>query len=273
MAVQVDRKAAGKVLAEKIAAKLPEAQRAGFLAIVAEEAALAELGDSALRQEDYSRLAAEAQGEGERAKQWKKQLDEWHEGKREDLNKLTKALEENEELKRKVAAGGSGGEGGDPTPAPAAPAFDEKAFNEKVMGQVNQTIAAATGSVVPLLALMTTLAGKHSLEFGEPLDGGALIEHCTKTNLPIDKGGYEDFVREKRAEKEVARVDKLVKDAEERGRLAGLQAGGGTTPYPVGGQEPSTVSALFATDEQKGQFGVKAAVESYRRGMAARGTS
>src|SRR5678816_245508 len=90
-----------------------------------------------------------------RVGQWKTSLDDWHNKNVENLGKLARVTQENEELKTKLAAGGGGGNG-DPAGGnpPAAPVIDEKVFTEKILGEVNKVVGSASSQVLPLVTLI-----------------------------------------------------------------------------------------------------------------------
>lgn len=266
--VKPDRKAEGKKFMEKVLAKIKdEAKRKEMEALLFDDEIVEFVGTGTLAQEEFSRAMAGVQGLEERNKNWKINLDTWHADKLKDL-------EEGAAAKARLAALGSGG-GGNPNPDPDNPnpnpntqpaaRVDLTGYlkKEEVEKFINDRIGAASAEVVPLVTTTARLVDHHRATFGEALDIDGLVAHCRKTGLAMDRGGYEDFIKDKLKAKEEQRIKELETAAEKRGEERALQRLN-ATPYPVGdGAEITTLSGLTQDKSKPTEFGVDAAIKMY----------
>lgn len=219
----------------------------------APEKALETLGEHVLRQDDFSRV----QGENQR---WANDLNEYH-------RKMGQAFEAvgiapwktNPQatlqdafalLQAKLASGPSGGT----KPAAGGPASDDdpeaggaapKGLTvEQAKALIQEAIAGVPRGADPALVQdLRLLAGylprlsfEHHAKYNEVLDTQALIEHCQRQGLQLDRGGYADFVKDKEQARQKAEREQELKAAEDRGRAAGrAEAAGSSLPFPSGG--------------------------------------
>lgn len=241
-----------------------EAKRKEMEAIFLADEDIADyVGSGTLAQDEFSRVMAGAQALEERNKNWKTNLDTWHAEKLKDLEEGQAAIAR---LKALDASGGGGGNPNpDPDPNPNPTRVDLSGYikKEEVQKLIQDGIAQASGEVVPLVTTMTRLADHHRATFGEALDTDGLVAHCRKVQLPMDRGGYEDFVKDKIAAKNKADQEAIVAAAEKRGEERALQRLN-ATPYPVvDGSEITTLSGLTKDPTKPGEYGVDAAVKLY----------
>lgn len=241
----------GKKYLEKLLSHVPEEQRATVLEALSSEAVQEAAGEDVLRQEDYSRemntTVAEKQAAAQeriQAARLQQQLNDWYQE-----NKA--ALDEYVEMKKR---------GVDDNENPA-PKIDMSKYVDKDL--MERTIAAQLNQfgqgALQVAALLPRLALRHYKDFNEELDTDALIQHSRNSRIPLDKGAYEDFIKDKLETKREADINKRIKDAREEGRSAALRES--NIPYPVGGEEPSTMSPLFESAKDNGKYGVNAALE------------
>jgi len=264
------------------------------------EAALIKLGEGVLRQEEFSSKMAEAAQIQTKAQAWHQSLDAWHVNLRKELKEagfdgadISSILQA---VKTKMAALKA-----NPNPAGPAGGGDPMELTEE---KVNQIVAAAVASVKPAAAIDYTprideamalaahlpkLALSHYKKYGKELDTEALVAHARTTGQPIDKGGYESFVKADIDAFNQAEQAKVIADAEARGEARGRAAASDTAPpWPVGGEpgtvgpngEPTTLSGITrrkVEDPKPGPTtnagGVAAAVEMYNKLTAARGVT
>ncbi len=132
-------------------------------------------------------------------------------------------------------------------------------------------INAAAAQMVPFVSVMSNLSVKHYKEYGELLDTNALLAHSQKIGLALDRGAYEDFVKDKEAEKSKKKYEEDIAAAERRGAERALQQAGSPTPYPIGNSEPTTLSGLNLSAEKKADFGVGAALTEFNKLVRANG--
>lgn len=255
----------GKTYLQAVLAKVPEDKRAAVAALLDVEDAVELVGDGLLMKADHSRAMAEAQQEAEKAKGWHGELNKWWVEKQDEITKLKV---ENEKLKLGggtgggAGAGGGGGEGGGAPIQTQAVDLSGYVKKEDVATEINKRVAQAEASVVPLVSVLSTITLKHFKDFDEVLDVNALIEHCNKTQTPIDKGGYESFAKEKIEAKALKAREAEIAAAEKRGEEKGRQAAA-ATPYPMATSEPTTLSGLDKS--KQAEYGVAAAVNEFNK--------
>jgi hypothetical protein len=232
-----DAKTVGSTFLAEVLAKLPEAERAKaqeVFAGAAAEAALVALGEGALRQSDYSRASNEIRQKEAEVDTYKGQLDTWFAEKKP-------ILEEVEVLRAKVA--------GQPPVVPpvvppAAPAFDPSKFVSPEA--LTKTLEATERGALQFIIESNKLAQQHFKDFGEPLDLAPLVQHKQVQQLGLD-GVYRLVHAEQIATRATAAAD-AAREAirkEEREKLQAEMARA-QTPYPVRGNEPSTLDAIEA---------------------------
>lgn len=261
------------------------------------EAALIKLGEGVLRQEEFSSKMAEATQLQAKAQTWHTSLDTWHANLRATLKDAgfdgadTNSILQS--VKTKMAAlktAPAGGGSGDPV--------------ELTEEKVNAIVAAAIASVKPaaavdytprideamaLAAHLPKLALSHFKKFGKELDTEALVAHARTTGQPIDKGGYESFIKADIDAFNQAEQAKVIAEAEARGEAKARAAlSSSAPPWPTGDPsptgpngEPTTLSGLThkkpAPEEKPAPTtnagGVAAAVEMYNKLTAARGAA
>lgn len=257
---QKDKKELGKSFMERVLGKLPEEKRAAVADVLTSDELLELAGEGVLLKEDYSTLAQTAAQETAKANAHKASLDNWWE---KNTGRLAALEAENARLK----AGGGSGSGDPEPPKPAAAAVPANVVTK-------EDLQTALSQGLADVATLTTIASQHQLEFGEALDVRQLIAHAVQTGRPVANGGYDSFVQERRATKaEQARKRELA-EAEERGakkereRLAGERSG------PPDSSSPEVLTAAFANStlrglnlkpEEKGKYGVDAAVAGLHR--------
>ncbi len=255
------------------------------------DAALIKLGEGVLRQEDYSAKIAEATQADTKAKTWHASLDKWHVDIRTALkdagfegSDLTSILTAVKTKMAALKATPAAGDGGDPVELTEA----------RVTQIITDAIAKHTPAAVTLPAGVTSerideamalaahlpkLALKHFKTYGKELDTEALVEHARKTGKPIDRGGYEDFVKDDIAAAAKLTHDKEIAEAEARGAARARGELSSAPPWPTGGSEnPEVVSTLsgLSHKDKDGKptggnaGGVTAAVELYNKLTAAR---
>lgn len=252
-----DKKELGKSFLERVLAKLPEDKRAGVQDVLLGEEILEMAGESVLLKEDYSTLAQGAAAEAATWKAEKGRLDKWWGEKGEEYHRL-KALEQ---------AGTIGKARSDDEPAPApttsAPALPADLVRKNDLTDAGSRLYAD-------LATLTTLAGKHQVEFGDALNAHELYAHCTQTGRSL-ADGYESFVAERRGTKAEQARKREIQEAEERGAKKAREEFIRSQSAP-----PDAVSAVTASfehgtlrglnlkpEEREAKYGVEAAVRGY----------
>lgn len=213
------------------------------------EAALEELGKSTLRQDEFSRKMDTVAAETARNQTWRKELADWQAGQKAELEA---------ERQRLAASGGSA-----PAGHPSAPAIDTSKFVsvETLNQKVAEVQAAAISYATNYGAYIPQLVVRHLQDYNEVLDTGKLIEHCRVTGQPMDKGGYDSFVKDKRDERSRVATEQALKEAEERG-FRRAQQESVDIPYVSAGAEPG--GTLSGLGKEKGNA-VSAAVLTYNQ--------
>lgn len=186
-------------------------------------AALDEIGNGVLRQQDFSQVRDRQR--------------EWWDSHKDDVSELNRLRQ---------AAGDRGDRNdrtGDPNPQPLP--------RERPVDPSQQPITLAQAieheaRTVDLNALQNTIMSKHHHEFNEPLDMQALVAKARQETRPL-LDVYNDSVSERRQAAAKTKFDAEIKAAEERGRLSGRQevmSQKGDLPFPVGSSAPTTLSGL-----------------------------
>lgn len=237
---------AGRTFLAGVLAKIPEDQRAQVeAALTASEEALTVIGAGALAQSDINRryqeitektreietLQAQVQADYDRNTEW------WtaNQAKLAELDRL-KAGNPN------------------PNPNPPPPALDPAKYVDRETFE--KTMRAEQMSAANAVALMATLAIRHSHDFNEVLDTRELLQDPKLGSQRPDGGiyGLEDAYRTKFGEKltakaqaaEDARIKQRV-DAEVAERMKGLPQ----TPFPIKGTGTSPLDVIGTTPDPK----------------------
>jgi hypothetical protein len=249
----------GKSYLERILEKLPAEKQTALKDVLLSDDIADLVGEGVLMKEEASRLVQEAEEEKNSSKRHYDEVTDWWEKKQARLAELHT---ENAELKRKVKGGG-GDDDPETQPKPAPVALPPDLARKSDLAALEQQGAAYFNTMI-------NLAGQHQVEFGVPLDVNKLVEHVRKVGVPVDRGGYDSFVSELRAEKQKkaveAREAQIRKDEREK-VLAEMSA----PPLPTdGGTSPSfahgTLRGLGKSGEK--EFGVAAAVAGLNRRRA-----
>jgi hypothetical protein len=215
------------------------------------EKALEELGKATLRQDEFSRKMNETQQLRSQTEEWRNRLSTWDAEKKAEYDR-----KEAELAAARAALQGSG------SPAPGQPAAAQPAIDTSrfVSADVlERKVAEAISYATNYGAFITPLVVQHLKDFDEVLDTGKLIEHCRVTGKPIDQGGYESFVKDKRDARARSANEQALKEAEERG-FRRAQQESVNLPYVSSGAEPG--GTLSGLGKEKGNA-VAAAVATY----------
>ncbi len=283
-------------------AKTPELQ-ASLKALGQDEELLTMLGDKTLKQDEFSRLANELKAKEDefnqtyaRVQAHENELNTWYSKTYRDAAigaEISKAGGLDKFLEARVRGAGSTGEEPDdeqPRRAAAPAPIDTTKFltTDQAQQMLANAMRQAGGVNRELVALTSRLAVSHAKEFNAILDVDKLYAFCDQHQIPLNKGGYEAFIKDLRDEQNQKNHDKEIKEAEERGAkkmLESVQRGDGM-PYlvgnggdgtPVVSREPSVVDILHARKAGKDATAavageatsdVMAAVAEYTAGAA-----
>ncbi len=250
----MDAKERGQKLIEELIASYPaEVQPLLREKLLTHEAGLVLAGTHSLRQDEFSRKMDEATSHYKKAEKWHADLDAWKTGVDAELAEAKAAKDE---LARLKAAGG--GNGDDSPPPIDTSKFLSKEDAERLKSEM-YAYTTNYGAYVPQLVVA------HLKEFDEVLDTSALLAFCREKQIPVDRGGYETFVLEKRQERMKKQNEEALKAAEQRGYQKALSEGASAPPYPVstGGDDNQTLAGLDPAN--KGKFGVASAIATYEK--------
>lgn len=238
MAVK-DAKTAGSTFLAEVLAKLPaelQAKAKEAFEDAAAASALEVIGQGVLRQSDYSRQANELQTKETELETWRGQLNEWFTGRKADLEEL--------ETLRKTRGTQPPA---DPNLKPAVPAVDTSKFISKE--DFDKTLADTERGAVGFFSALNKLSIAHFQQFGEVLDTDTLLQDKRLPTLGLDavyKLVHKDQLDAKAAEA-AAKAEQAIRE-DERKKLQAAQV---HHPYPVRGNEPSTLSMLEAAATDK----------------------
>lgn len=227
----------GSAFVERLAAHLPEDQRDAFKSMLAgNEAALTEIGNGTLRQEDFSSVR-------DRQTTW------WNQNKAR--------LEEADRIR---SMGGLRTDG-DPNPQPAAPVPPADPNKQPITVEAARDLERQS---IGLSATLATLVARHSHEFGEPLDCATLVNEAITKGQNINEY-YASTVSARREKKQTETRAAEIAAAEERGKAAGRQEIMSRTPdlpYPVGSSAPTTLAGLRKNPDRPNEYSTDAAVST-----------
>lgn len=223
------------------------------------ESGLEALGKLALRQDDYSRSMNElgtqrtalAAKEAEVAA-WHGELQSWFDQKNADLTEL-------ETLRQKIAKpnGNPNPNPGNPNPNPGAPNPDSAApapnANFLTKDAFDRALAETERGAVAFFNDLNQLSLQHFQQFGEILDTQQLLTDKRVQQLGL-RGVYADRFKpqlDERAAKVRLEAEEKIR-ADERQKIQAAQASQ-HHPYPIRGNEPSTLDALEQARNPQGQ--------------------
>lgn len=276
----MDPKERGTKFIDDFVAYYPEEIREELKArLLAQESGVIYAGESASRQEDYSKNMNEVGDQKKANQKWHDDLASWKSGIDKELEEGRAAQERlkvldasgggtiNPDGTRGAGTGGDGGDGGDGGNGNnGQPDLTGYVKKEDVDRMISEATANAGANAFTQAAYMATLTANHMREFDEVLDTSALITHCRENNVRVDQGGYESFVKPRRDETAKKKHEEELKAAEERGRAAGRAEHMDAPPYPIssgqGGEPAGTLSGLKLDKDAK-QGAVARAVQTY----------
>lgn len=193
---------AGKSFLEQVLAKIPESDRPALTphiqALIAAEPVLAEIGNGALRQDEFSRGMANVQAELTRLKGVEAQQTEWYNANKDALEKA-----------RQAPASGDPALEDDPARRTAAP------VPGMTLADVTKLINEREAGVVPFVGATTRLAIRHLQTFGEVLDTEAVVREAASKGLTLEAAyetQFKDQLATKRKEAEDAAFDKRYRE-------------------------------------------------------------
>lgn len=253
-------------------AKTPEL-KAALAQLGADAELLTMLGDKTLKQDEFSRLANELKAKEEqfnadylRVQQHEREVNDFYTTTYRDSvlgAEITKAGGLDKFLETRMRGAGSTGEEEESEqPRRAAPVvekIDTSKFltAEQAQHMLGQAMARNGAVNRELVALTSRLAVSHAKEFDAILDVDKLYAFCDQHQIPLNKGGYEAFIKDLRDENNQKAFDKKIAEAKKEGAreaLESVQRGDGV-PWLVGNggdgavvapREPSVVDILHA---------------------------
>lgn len=237
----------GQQYLDKLLAKLPAEERDAIKGKLAKDDVFEMLGEDVLMKSDYTKKVQEAAEEKDKYLMGKKIVDDWAAEKQPIVLQAESLVAENAALKERLASNA----GGDVDTT----LFVSKVELEAKEKLVEQRLAGLQNEQQILAGLVPTLTIRHYQKFNEVLDTDALFKHVRKVGIPLDRGGYDDFVKDRTKELETKDIDKRIADARREGEEKGRMASG--IPYPVG---ENNAGLLFPKPEAKGEYGASAAV-------------
>lgn len=236
--------ATGKAVLTEWVSKLPEADRAAVQAIINKadaQAAVQFIGESALRQPDYSRAMNELQERTAREDAYRQELETWgatHKQELEDLRTYKAAYPEPTPGKEPVVI---------PVPDPAhpapiqTPAAAPHASSDDLVKQWRAEMDQREQDYAAFLAESGPLQIQHFQQFGEVLDIRKLMQHPEIAKAGL-KGVYSivfaDQLRAKADAAKALEVQKIKDEAKAEVRQEFLAQGAVVFPPPSEGGSP-----------------------------------
>lgn len=225
------------------------------------EAGVQKLGASVLRQDDYSRSMNELSGQRTALTAKEQEAQAAYDANKAWFEQQQANLEELDRLRK----GGATVPGATP-PAAAAP----KAITEELLAK---TLAETERGAVAFFTDLNQLSLQHFQQFGEILDTQKLLTHPKVQQVGL-RGVYAEVYKpqlDARTTKQAAEAEEKIR-ADERQKVLAGQAST-QHPYPIRGNEPSTLDGLEAartTQQPPATKSVDDMVGEYARLNAAR---
>lgn len=260
---------------KEVLAKIPDEvkRKAVEEAILGTEEVLEDIGGHILRKSDHSRAMDEARAAKEKADQHKATLDTWFQTNQRTISDGLAALARVKELEEQVAKGSTHQDLDDPeavTAATVSKALEKLQASgyvkkDEVERLVAQTRLATERDGMVIMNALNKLSLSHFKDHGEILDVDALVALAQEKQMPL-VNAYQVFAAEKieaKAKKDVEAKEKKLREEIEAKVRKEMSAG---PPYPVGGDEPSTLAGLTPAKDAAVKSGsLKNAVEEYHR--------
>lgn len=202
------------------------------------EAGLLALGNNVLRQDEFSRSMNELGSQRTALTTKEAEATALYESNKAWYEQKQAELQELEQLRAQVA--GNGGGNPNPNPKPAEPKY-----------LTAEDLAATERGAVAFIAEANALTLQHFQQFGEILDIQTLL-----ADKRVQQVGLRGIYAEKHKAQLDARAEKLKQEAEdkirldERTKVLASQASQ-HHPYPVSGNEPSTLDAFERPTDQR----------------------
>ncbi len=239
---------AGKSFLAGVLAKLPESQRAQAEAVFAAaeaESALEVLGTGALAQPEINRRFDDLKKKETELDGWHAQLTEWFEQKKTDLTELDALRGSRADASASANGRSASGQAtnGHQSGLDASKFISREDF-EKTLGDTER-------GALTFFNELNRLSFRHFQTFGEVLDTTPLLQDRRLRDLGLD-GVYKDLHKDQLAQKaEAARLAEIEKiRGEERTKLQ-AELAATHHPYPVRGNEPSTLDGIEAAQAGK----------------------
>ncbi|MHC4735640.1 MAG: hypothetical protein ACYTDW_14470 [Planctomycetota bacterium] len=270
MAKDGKKRDAGVEFLKGIIELVPEEKRKAVEESLMQDKVLDVIGDGALRQSDYSRSMDALKEDQKKAEYEKARYEElygknvaWIETNKSAIDKFQADLRDRDETiarlkKRSRTDDDLDLDDDDLKPTP--PAIDTSNFVTRE--DHDKALAGLERDALNIIPLVNQLTMRHYKTYGDILDSGELFKHAAKTGLALDRA-YEDMTKDTAKKQQDDEITQRIEAAKKEGIAEGLKQGreGGGLPYIVANNEPRTMDGLTAED--KGQFGVKAAVDEY----------
>jgi hypothetical protein len=228
---------AGKSFLAGVLARLPEALRAqaeATFAAAEAESALEVLGTGALAQPEINRRFDEIKKKETELDAWHGQLTEWFEQKKTDLAEL-------DALRAKPAPTPELRPNGQPTPNGHV---DPSRFISRE--DFDKTLAAQERGALAFFDQLNQLSLRHFKDFGEVLNTTPLLTDRRLAQLGLE-GIYQELHKEQlEARAKAAREAEVEKIRQEERTKLQAELAGQHHPYPVRGNEPSTLDGIEA---------------------------
>lgn len=271
-----ERRERGRTYLTELLARVPEDRREGVLEVLQADDILDHVGDSVLRQSDYSRGMDEQRRATEAlaadVAKYQGLYDDNVRWRASQADKVTKMEAENVRFKTMLTADPLlDPEGGDdPSRTPLHPnGVDLKDYvkREDAEKQLKERLEETERNGIQLMAMISSIQTRHLKDFNEVLDGQELFEHATKTNLPLP-AAYQDFIKERVEESRETAHKEEIKRAKEEGRIEALRAP--VLPHVLENSEPTVIDVLGMKDTDRSEFGLEKARDEYWKMQAAK---
>lgn len=262
-----ERRERGRAYLTDLLTRAPEDRREGVMEVFTDEM-LDHVGDSVLRQSDYSRgmdvqrKATEAAA-ADSAK-YQGLYDDNIRWRHSQADNVVKLEAENERYKTMLSAdpllGNGEGEGDSKTLHSNGVDLKDYIKRDEAEKNLKERLEETERNGIQVMAMISNIQARHLKSFDEALDAQELFEHSAKTKLPL-AAAYQDFIKERVDEsRETAHKDDI-KKAREEGRIEALRKP--LLPHVVDNTEPTAIDVLSMNDKERSEFGLAKAVDDY----------
>ena len=269
MAKKQPKDEAAKYL-EGVLAKVPEDKRAAVREALGVDAILEDLGAHILRQEDYSKLANEAEEAKKQTDAKYKENVDWYKVNLPKLAEGEALAKERDDLKAKLeaAAQANAGDPDEDTISAALKKVGERGYLTRAEAEktLAQTLAQRESDFVGFSLALNNISMQHYVDYKEKLDTVKLVKLAREAGKSLDvtyaemSADLREAKQEATAKEHEAALEKKIRE-----KLVTEMSARGPYPTPDSSEDISPLSGMGK--KGKPEYGVEAAVALFNSGQ------